>query len=473
MLVQDNQRVQYIYFLLSGVVASSLLILAYVSLTTRASENLQNDIKSMQLSLDLVKPTSLVWSYNNSWRNMGHSWMRHKIYSAYFDRRVEILDHPLDSTLGIAIGSVRIIAILPLYFRDQISCIFRGEDFSLMKTTAESPKPMHDHNDTTFAVYAIVCPLYRKMNESLVVRLPHAVAIKYKSNSLTNESPTFVPISYPRDMNQLFAKSKPILSVCVAPLQVNSTTALGLVEFIEMYRLLGAGHFYFYVSSYTKEVANILTHYRKLGLADILQWNLQDYQNDLYSGGIVAQINDCIYRAMTVDNFRYAVTVGLDEYLMPLKHNSLLQFMLQCDEGLTASYVFRNVFFYKKDRSDSFSIPERATNRMLITQTKVKRSLEIMPAFTNSRFIVNTHATVEMGTKRLWRAAPGYTDHVLSPTVGLLFHYRVHCINCRTVMLIDYTARKYGSLLWDRVDNACLQLFLKEKGVCPIKSNSN
>lgn len=268
-------------------------------------------------------------------------------------------------------------------------------------------------------------------------------------------------------MNQLFAKSKPILSICVAPLQLNSTSALGLVEFIEMYRLLGAGHFYFYVASYSNEMATILAYYRKLGLADVLQWDLQDHQHDLAMGGSVAQINDCIYRAMAVDNFRYAVIVGMDEYLMPLKHNSLLKFMLQCDEGLTASYVFRNVFFYKKDRSDLFSTPERATNRLLVTQTKVRRSLEVMPAFTNSRFIVNTHAVVEMGTKRLWRAAPGYTDHVLSPTVGLLFHYRNNCINCRTVMLVDYTARRFGSLLWDRVDNACLQLFLKDKGVCP------
>ncbi|XP_061401277.1 uncharacterized protein LOC133337028 [Musca vetustissima] len=469
MLVQDNQRVQYMYFLLSGIVASSLLILAYVALSTRANENLQNDIKSMQLSLDLIKPTSLVWSYNNTWRNLGHGWMRHKIYSAYFDRRVEILDYPIDATLGIAIGSVRIFAILPLYFRDEIACIFRGEDFSLTKSMAQTTKPLQDHNDSTFAAYAIVCPLYRQMNESLVIRLPHAVAIKYKSNSLNKDSPTFVPISYPRDMNQLFAKSKPILSICVAPLQANTTTALGLVEFIEMYRLLGAGHFYFYAATYTKEVTDILSYYRKLGFVDTLHWNLGDHQLDLYMGGSVAQINDCIYRAMSVDNFRYTAIVGLDEYLMPLKHNSLLRFMLQCDEGLTASYVFRNVFFYKKDRSDSFSIPERATNRLLITQTKVKRSLEIMPAFTNSRFIVNTHASVEMGTKRLWRAAPGYTDHVLSPTVGLLFHYRNHCINCRSVMLIDYTARRFGSLLWDRVDNACLQLFLKDKGVCPTK----
>lgn len=273
---------------------------------------------------------------------------------------------------------------------------------------------------------------------------------------------------YPRDMDQLFAKSKPILSVCVAPLQLNSSTVLRVVEFVEMYRLLGATHFYFYCIQCSTDVASVLRHYRKHGLVDILPWNLGDSLNEVYSFGAVAHSNDCIYRAMAVDNYRYAAIVSLDEILIPLKHNSLLSFMLQCDEGLTASYVFRNVFFHKKDKGDNFSTPEKAQNRLLYTQTKVRRTLEIMPAYTNSKFIVNTRAAVNMGTERLWLAAPGYTDHILSPTVGLLFHYRDKCINCRTVMLVDYTARRFGSLIWDRVDDTCLQTFLKDKGICPL-----
>ncbi|XP_013103832.2 uncharacterized protein LOC106084579 [Stomoxys calcitrans] len=469
MLINDNQRLQRIYFLLSGVVASSLLILTYVSLLTRAEENLQNDIRIMQLSLDFVKPTSLVWSYNNNWRNIGHSGMKHKIYSAYFDRRTDILDYPYESGSGVGIGSIRIIAILPLKFREEVTCTFRSEDFTLSKTKAESLRPLKDHHDAKFAAFTIVCPLYKAMNESLVVRLPHAVAISYKSNTLSQQSPIFVPISYPRDMNQLFAKSKPVLSICVAPLEVNSSNALRIVEFVEIYRLLGAGHFYFYSINTSKEVGRVLAHYRNQSLVDVLPWNLQDHQDDLFANGTIAQINDCIYRAMTVDNYRYAAIVGLDEILMPLKHNSLMKYLLQCDEGLTASFIFRNVFYYKADRADTFSIPDKIQNRQLYTQTKVRRTLEILPAHTKSKFIVNTHASVDMGLERMWRAAPGYTDRILAPTVGLLFHYRERCINCRMIMVVDYTARRYGSLLWDRVDNTCLQTFLKDKGVCPTK----
>lgn len=268
-------------------------------------------------------------------------------------------------------------------------------------------------------------------------------------------------------MDQLFAQSKPVLSVCVSPTRLNSSDVLRLVEFVEMYRLLGATHFYIYSISSVGEIARVLSFYRDKGLADILHWNVNDYMDDLSAAGEVAQINDCIYRAMVVDNYRYAAIVGLDEILMPLKHNSLKHFLLQCDEGLTSAFVFRNVFFYRRDRNDAFSIPAKTRNTKLYTQNKVRRSQEIMPAYAASKFIVNTHAIVEMGTSRAWRPAPGYTDHILLPSVGILFHYRDKCINCRGVLIVDYTARRFGSLLWDQVDDTCLHVFLTDKGMCP------
>lgn len=268
-------------------------------------------------------------------------------------------------------------------------------------------------------------------------------------------------------MQQMFAQSKPAISVCVGPLQQNYSNVLRIVEFVEMYRIMGASHFYFYNMESSQDVQRALNFYRDKGLADILDWNLKDHINDLHYSGIVAQYNDCVYRANIVDNYRYAAIVDFDEILMPLKHNSLFHFLSQCDEGLTSAFVFRNVFFFKKDSDDKFSVPERAVNRGLYTQTKVRRNLEILPAYTRSKCIVNTRAIVEMGNHQVWRSAPGYVDHVVHTSVGLLFHYRDKCINCKAILTLDYTARKYGSLIWDRVDDACLRIFLNLKGVCP------
>ena len=268
-------------------------------------------------------------------------------------------------------------------------------------------------------------------------------------------------------MDQLFAQSKPILSVCVGPLQANYSDVLRVVEFVEMYRIMGATHFYFYHMDCTADVLRVLNYYRDQGLAEILDWNLKDLEEDIHYFGIVAQYNDCVYRANVVDNYRYAAIVDFDEILIPFKHNSLSQFLRQCDEGLTSAFVFRNVFFYNKDSEDRFSVPEKTINRRLYTQTKIRRNMEILPAYTRSKCIVNTRAIVEMGNHKVWVNAPGYADHVVHPSVALLFHYRDKCINCKAVLSLDYTARKYGSLLWDRVDDVCLHVFLSAKGLCP------
>ncbi|KAI8127411.1 hypothetical protein FF38_03838 [Lucilia cuprina] len=466
MIVQDTNRLQYIYFSLSAAIASALLILTYISLITEANEKLRDDIKTTQLSMTLIKPMSTAWNYNNTWRSIGHASMKHKIYSAYFDKRTEIIAHPSKNNL-IAIGAIRVFAVLPLKFKEDISCILRSEDYILSEVKAEEVKALREHHDQKYAAFTIVCPLYKQHVANSKVYLPQAVAIQYKSNSLSHLSPTFISISYPRDMDQLFAQSKPAISVCVGPLQSNYSDVLRIVEFVELYRIMGATHFYFYNLDCTPDVQRVLTYYRDKGLADILDWNLRDHIDDLHYSGIVAQYNDCVYRANVVDNYRYAAIVDFDEILMPLKHNSLFHFLLQCDEGLTSAFIFRNVFFFKRDSDDRFSVPEKTINRGLYTQTKVRRNLEILPAYTRSKCIVNTRAIVEMGNHKVWRAAPGYADNVLHPTVGLLFHYRDKCLNCKAVLSLDYTARKYGSLIWDRVDDVCLNVFLNLKGVCP------
>jgi len=41
-------------------------------------------------------------------------------------------------------------------------------------------------------------------------------------------------------------------------------------------------------------------------------------------------------------------------------------------------------------------------------------------------------------------------------------------LNCKALLMVDYTARRFGSLIWDRVDEICLQVFLDQNGLCPV-----
>ncbi|XP_018799415.1 PREDICTED: uncharacterized protein LOC108975396 isoform X1 [Bactrocera latifrons] len=462
MLSGNGNQAQYAYFLLSGAVALTIIILAYVSVRTTLDSKLREDLSSLQQSYIYIKPS---WGYNNSWRQIG-SKANHLIYSAYFDDRLDVLETINDHNTKVPIGSLRIIAILPREFKEAITCTVRFEDFVDKSIAIGKVQSLKEHHDYKYAAYSFMCPLYVNRN-STAIHLPQSVAISYPSNRLSQLSPTFMPISYPRDVDQLFAMSRPVVSVCVGPLQQNYSDVLRVAEFVEMYRILGARHFYFYHLSASEEVMRLLRHYQSEGIVDVLQWNVPaELLTQVHFAGIMAQINDCVYRAMVVDNYRYAATVDLDEILIPLKHNSLSIFLRQCDEGRTSAYVFRNVFFYNLDSNDSFSLPAHTHNRFLYSQMKVRRTLEVMPTHQRSKCIVNTQSIIEMGNHFVWRNVPGYTETTVPLSVGLLFHYRDQCINCKAPLMVDYTARRFGSLIWDRVDETCGQVF-NESGLCP------
>ncbi|EDW79872.1 uncharacterized protein Dwil_GK17787 [Drosophila willistoni] len=466
MLAPQENRFQYLYFTLSGLVASTILILVYISMRTSLNERMRIDLDGVQRRLIYEKPNPH-WAYNNSWRRIGNASLRHEIYSAYFDVRTNVVGKVVLDDEQITIGSLRLFAILPERLRDsQVSCIVRYADFSSHEIVAEEAGAMHDVHNNSFAAWSIMCPVHVSRREPL--RLPQAVALSYASNRLSHLSPTFIQISYPRDISQLFAKSRPTISMCVGPLQENYSNVLRLVEFVEMYRLQGATHFYFYYVEASEEVQRVLHHYQRMGLADVFEWNVQNHLQDLHYAGIVAQFNDCVYRANVVDNYRYAAVVDLDEVLMPLKHNTLIEYLRQCDEGRTAGFVFRNVFFYRKDSNDTFNAPPHVINRLLYTQSKVRRTLEVLPAYMRSKVVVNTRAVVEMGNHQVYRTAPGFVDHIVHPTVGLLYHYRDKCINCKMVLIVDYSARRFGSLLFDRVDTTCLEVFMERRGICEL-----
>ena len=65
-----------------------------------------------------------------------------------------------------------------------------------------------------------------------------------------------------------------------------------------MYRLQGASHFIFYNHTVGPDVQLILAHYKKLGLATLLTWNLPlASQKEIRTEAIFTAINDCNMRA--------------------------------------------------------------------------------------------------------------------------------------------------------------------------------
>ena len=90
-----------------------------------------------------------------------------------------------------------------------------------------------------------------------------------------------------------------LLAVCVKPFHYNFNRALWLVEFIEMYRIQGANHFYFYNHTVGPEVEAVLRHYNQMGILTLLHWNLPLLsQKQIRTEAMFSAMNDCNLRSV-------------------------------------------------------------------------------------------------------------------------------------------------------------------------------
>lgn len=88
-----------------------------------------------------------------------------------------------------------------------------------------------------------------------------------------------------------------------------------LIEFVEMYRILGVSHFFIYTSTLVEPQLCVLDQYKEEGIVTTLRWNT----THTVSG-------DCIYRAM--NKFQYVGTVKITEFIFPRNDSHTLPDLL-------------------------------------------------------------------------------------------------------------------------------------------------
>lgn len=91
-------------------------------------------------------------------------------------------------------GSVRVIAVLPMYMETkELFCNLKYDD-NIVKVMAKEVAPIHEHFDMKFAAFIVLCVMTIDTDER-VVKLPNAVALSYIDDTFSRmEVFTFVPI---------------------------------------------------------------------------------------------------------------------------------------------------------------------------------------------------------------------------------------------------------------------------------------
>lgn len=96
-----------------------------------------------------------------------------------------------------------------------------------------------------------------------------------------------------------------------------------LKEWIEYHKLLGVEHFYLYNNNSTDNYLDVLAPYIESGEVDLIDWPSDPTKS--WAGVQLTGVNHAVYHAQ--DESRWLAIMDVDEFLVPLHHYSLIDFL--------------------------------------------------------------------------------------------------------------------------------------------------
>lgn len=392
------------------------------------------------------------------WQPVRTSSHKFWIFSAYVDTYKRSNLNRLKSYTDDddAMYFVRVIAATELNSKENILCCYdlpatQSQNVSRDSTCREgSSKAIREHWGLKYSAFFLYCPLPRNWRwRPEGVPSLSILALTSDPNLFLRENVKMLQLLVPSnrltvhtETDQLFRPDDQSLAVCIKPLHYFFNKSLALVEFIELNRLLGVRHFYFYNHTVGKDVNLILRNLasRESSLITILPWLLPiKSQKEIRTEGIFAALNDCLYRARK-DHYRYVLFIDLDEYILPQRHRTLSEMInalgaIYGTEPLGA-FSFRNAFFYLQYPNEPIQLEEefnpkppqvKRLVRQLMTLSKTRRKAHLNMHKQRSKCIIIPEYTIEMGNHFVWQMTPGKRTLNVNPEIGKVNHYRAEC----------------------------------------------
>ncbi|XP_063978434.1 uncharacterized protein LOC135163144 [Diachasmimorpha longicaudata] len=400
------------------------------------------------------------------------------IYSVYLDTRPEIIIKysKADKTTW---GALIVTALLPTNTqRETLTCVLQYKNSQrniVLKKVPAQVRILNEHWDLEYSAFCVICYLSYSWEHDYELfdnfkQLPETLGIG------DNADGQFIDVHYPKEgLSQLYEGGRGSIAVCVPVLHHNFDRPLELIEYLEYYRMMGIDHFTIYNSSVSPDVDKVLDHYKLKLTATVLDWILPSiyvYEQTLRHEGLLAALNDCLYRNTHHDGYKYVGTFDVDEFLVPRRHDNIRELIMELDSSPDrnefAGFIFQNVYFYTMYEDD-----ERARGKVpyLYTRAKTKRLKKPNEARERSRYIVRGRDTVEIGSYNVWEFREGspmssqreFKELVVDPEIALLHHYapcEAEETGCYLKpVVIDESAVKYSNKLGERVGKVCSEIF--------------
>ncbi|KAG1938685.1 glycosyltransferase family 92 protein [Pimephales promelas] len=202
----------------------------------------------------------------------------------------------------------------------------------------------YDHFGFEYGTATITCQIHSSCSTPTHV----ALTASEISDSITS----FQPIRN-RDVPTVFPYS---FTVCIS-VMYDYENVLGLVQAMEMFRLLGAQRVVIYKTNCDSDIQKVLDYYVKSGLVEIIPWTIKKHINvsngwrksdspgQLHYYGQIPALNDCVYRYMYQS--RYLALHDMDEFILPLKVKSWTDLLRELENtyGTNVGFEFENNIF--------------------------------------------------------------------------------------------------------------------------------
>ncbi|KAK7094526.1 uncharacterized protein [Littorina saxatilis] len=361
------------------------------------------------------------------------------IYSAHYD---DIGLSPLIRVIGIALDP------LPYFF---VKCrYYEYQDGPVVYSVSGEVLHMRERNGRSYLGAYVECPLDESYNF-----LPYALTVDKGNNS---ENLNFMIINYSRDVllppiertsteseystedyedtvsefDEDYSDVAPFdwqwnITRCFPAFHMGYDDHIMLAEMVAVSRLLGVQHFVFYVKNAGKHVLDMLEVLKAQGDAEVLPWNLNLSEQNLYYAGQFASINDCLYRHLWTS--RFLLFADADEIFVPRDQPSLFSLLDEqfAENPECGAYLFLNVFFNLRFPT---AVPRKGNKttlnflQRLKVLTHTRRHKEVLGPAIRSKPAVDPRRVHTGSVHIIQKFRDGYETCVMSRYKGLLHHYR-------------------------------------------------
>ena len=304
---------------------------------------------------------------------------------------------------------IRMISILPSYESTQLYCHFVNSRTQEFFTSVVEIEELGINLGYSFQGFLLSCDIPEEIDSYILCSVN--ISTEPESYLQTNKNTKEIPIHV---MDHTV--NAETYGLCVPPI-TGEISLTQLVEFIELFQVLGVSHVTFYDSGVSEKTREVLGYYRERGLLSVYPWDLPHYiSSNIQDKGQSAALNDCLYRNM--GRFAYIAFNHLDEFIVPLKEKSTFKILESVKDEDVAGYCFQGFSFDTSKDADVV----KSSKTQLYTQRFTSRTKA--PIDELSRCVANPQKVISLDLNTISNPAKDYyTTHYVEPTIANMFYY--------------------------------------------------